>query len=255
MGTIFNAGGEIGVFNTTFEGNTVKKYAVFTTVNNGHAYLGFNTKFIHNEAALGPVFISSESFLQYSLDATGNNNTGGCDSIYIEDDGASCFFPRGTACTGTCCEFDDVLCDLHPDPELDLTSTSMPTSSPVSKPVALTSSPTVVPVANNPDADEESLGPDEGSPDPDEESSSNSELTDSISNQIQIESPTDVSSNRSCTGFCIATAVTVPLFAIFILVPLFACLRKRKTRKDVDKDTQNASDIDDNSHPKEVEIS
>jgi len=123
---IFSAGAEIGVFDSSFTGNKVERYAVFTTVLNGHVYVGGSTQFLQNEARLGSVFISSDSFLQYnSEDASGDGNSGKCDSIFIEEYGSNCIFPEESdVCEGKCCEFSDSTCDLAQKIELAPSSTS-----------------------------------------------------------------------------------------------------------------------------------
>lgn len=146
---IFSVGGSVAVFNSTFKNNVIEKYGLFTTVLNGHAYIaGKESKFINNQAPFGAVFVSSDSYLQYSEGASGKGNAGNCTSIFIEDVGASCIFEddnENSTCTGNCCAFDDVTCDYAPD-ETDIPTpgpTPGPTPSPTSGP---TPSPTSSPV-------------------------------------------------------------------------------------------------------------
>jgi len=204
---ILNIGGEVAISNTKFEDNIVSELAVFSTILNGHAFIGAGSSFVSNEGKLGPVFVSSNSFLQYSENSFGFSNTGGsCDSIFIEDDGSNCVLPEESdVCTGVCCGFDDTSCDLHPDT----------TRSPVSS-------------SNSNSGDSPNLSPtDPQSP------------GDGISLLNQQDQSKD-SSSGGCTGFCLAFSIVFPIFALLILGGVFVFVRNRRIRMGTEQETSIA---------------
>jgi hypothetical protein len=212
---ILNIGGEVAISNTKFEDNTADELAVFSTILNGHAFIGAGSSFVSNDANLGPVFISSNSFLQYSENSFGFGNTGGtCSNIFIEDDEANCVLPDesvGDVCTGSCCAFDDTSCDLHPD------MTPSPVSSFSDSGDSPNSSPT--------DLD-------------------NQAMVDALNQQN-----TNDSSEGGCTGFCLAFAIVFPLFALMILGGVFIFVRNRRIRKSTEKETNIAKATERDGRP------
>lgn len=74
-----------------------------------------HSSFTQNVAPLGPVYVDSLSYLQYSDENFGKNNTGHyCAAIFMESRGSSCKI-AGTNCVGDCCDFGDDSCDVHTD--------------------------------------------------------------------------------------------------------------------------------------------
>lgn len=217
---IYGVGAEIAVYNTTFVNNTVDMYAVFVTTFNGHAYLGGTTQFVDNKAALGAVFISSDSFLQYSEDTTGSGNLGDCGSIFIEEDGSECIQRKN--CNGTCCEFDDVTCDFHPDPEPESIDGSSQLLDPTGYPSSLDGG--IEDEYGDNDSVQEDLG-DAGPKDNDVESGG------PVSNELQMDSPTEDLYVNECTGFCLAVMISAGLFGLLVLIWILSCLYAKYKRK------------------------
>lgn len=124
---ILSVGGDIGLTDSSFSSNRVERYAVFTTASNGHVYVAGKTEFLQNDAPLGSVFISSDSFLQYnSGEASGYRNTGTCSSIFIEDYDSNCLLAeKSDVCKGKCCVFSDETCDSALNLEIDLSPPSV----------------------------------------------------------------------------------------------------------------------------------
>lgn len=141
--TLLNVGGAMLLKNTTLNGNKVDKLGIFSSVLRGHAYIFSDSTFKHNNAPLGPVFVDSLSYLQYSVDNFGENNTGhDCAGIFMESEGSTCTL-EGTSCIGDCCDFGDMSCDEHtvapnttPSPTRGATATpsTIPTTSPTQNP-------------------------------------------------------------------------------------------------------------------------
>jgi len=144
IATIFNVGGVVILSSTTFESNTIDRFGVFSSVLGGHAYVLDDSSFMNNFAPFGPVFVDSQSFLQYSAGNSGQNNTGNvCEGLFLEEEGSTCYV-AGTRCTGDCCEFGDDSCDLYTDRPTNAPTASPTTSSPTASPTArITSSPVV----------------------------------------------------------------------------------------------------------------
>lgn len=190
---ILNIGGEVALSNTKFEDNAVDALGVFSTILNGHAYIGAGTSFVSNKAELGPVFVSANSYLQYSENSFGFNNFGStCSTIFIEDDTANCVLPQESeVCTGSCCEFEDSTCDVHPDP---------------------TPSPIYVGSGSN-------FFP-------------NASPTKGAVNQLDTEESQKTSSSGGCTGTCLAFSIVFPIVALIVLVGVFIFLRKRRSRNE-----------------------
>lgn len=209
---ILNIGGEVAISNTKFEDNSVSELAVFSTILNGHAFIGAGSSFVSNDAKLGPVFVSSNSFLQYSENSFGFSNTGGtCNSIFIEDDEANCVLPEESDfCTGQCCAFDDTSCDMHPD------STPRPT-----------------PLESN-SGDSPNFSPTETSPE------------DGI-NYINQQETNE--SSGGCTGFCLGFSIVFPLFALVIFGGVFVFVRNRRIRKSTEQETNIAQATERDGRP------
>lgn len=211
--TVLSVGGEVAIHSTLFINNTVTNYGIFTTLDNGHAYLGGASHFENNNAKLGPVFIDSDSYLQFSANNTGTNNYGGvakCEGIFMEKVGTTCS-PRTSDCEIDCCTFGDETCDMH-EPE----STPSPEGAKPPEDVVA-------------DPNEPNPSPTEPNPSPYSPYSSTTE-----------DKETD-SGSGGCNGFCLAFAVVFPLFIGLLVIVVGVLLRRRHIRKSTVRETSSAA--------------
>lgn len=236
---VLNIGGEVALINTKFHKNDAQKLGIFSTLNNGHAYLASGSYFSNNTARLGPVFIDQASFLQYSEDANGLDNTGKtCNTILFEDDGANCAVPALDAiCTGDCCAFEDESCDLHNS------ETTSPTASAT---MMLTDYPTPSPAGATP-----SVSTPTGSK-PSDTRPTNTRPADNMSptnNDIQmdglIETKDDVPAESGvCSGYCIAFSLVLTFYVVLVAVLVAMGIRRRKIRKETMQETSLAQEAE-----------
>jgi len=239
---ILNVGGEVALLNTKFDNNEAGKLAIFSTINNGHAYLASGTLFNSNNARLGPVFVDSVSFLQYSEDSDGADNVGHqCGGIFIEEVGANCVTPAlDGICSGDCCEFGDSSCDLHTEAPVPVPApvlTANPTSSMIMGTTS-TGSPTTARKQSNPSKP--------GRTEDSEPSKNNDVQLDGL-----IDTKDDVSAGSSvCSGYCIAFSVVLTFYLLLVAGLVFVGIQRRKMRKGsplAESVEVNAADIDDKS--------
>lgn len=215
---ILNVGGEVALIDTKFDNNEATKLAIFTTLNNGHAYIASGTYFNSNQARLGPIFIDKISFLQYSQDSDGADNAGhDCEAIFIEDDASNCAVPALDAiCEGQCCKFGDISCDLNTEP---------PTKTPT---IVASTSPSVAFVPPPPSQDK-GVGTKPGRTD-----NNNGGGNNDIQLAGLIETTKDVPANSSggCTGYCVGFSMVLAFYVVLVAVLVVLGIRRRKRKKE-----------------------